>query len=305
MITTLENTPVEIDLLLQGRSTGWSVNGTKATHETCNSGRIYLVTQPLTAGSTYVFSYQLTVSSGYVRPYVGTTAGTSRTTSGFYVETVVAAGTNPLLNFDSNANAEIEILDIKEQVVVTSNTKPDSVVFSPQNAKWTTRLTYTPDASVSMFTNVFNWKNGLPYVSKPDSGDRNNFFGIQFESEIEILANQQPMVSKTFQSISLQNSILMVTTEDGIQTSLGGISELIDEDFLKDIIDDGITEIRHYSKEGVYSAAFMRDKNNGGLIEGAELKGNWIAINLKTAEEGILRLFSVNVHSAQSKIGSR
>lgn len=305
MIKTLQNTPVEIDLLLQGRSTGWYVDGTKAIHESCNAGRVYLITEPLTSGNTYVFSYKLVVTSGNVRPYVGNTAGTLRATSGFYVETLVATGTSPLLNFNSDGNAEIQILDIKEQKVITANSKADSIVFSPQNAKWTTMLKYTPDASVSMFTNVFNWKTGLPYVSKPDSGNRNNFFGVQYESEVNLIANQQPAIPKTFHSLSIQNSLLMVTTEDGIETSLGNVSELIDQDFLKDVLEDGLTEINVYSKEGVYSANFLRDKNNGGLLDGSELKGNWISINLVTSETGILQLFSVNIHSSPSKIGAR
>ncbi len=43
MFTTLQNTPLTIDLLAQARTTGWTINGTQAIHESCNAGYIKLV----------------------------------------------------------------------------------------------------------------------------------------------------------------------------------------------------------------------------------------------------------------------
>jgi hypothetical protein len=98
----------------------------------------------------------------------------------------------------------------------------------------------------------------------------------------------------------------MVTTEDGIETSLGQISDLIASDFTKSTLVNGATTVTINSVEGVFSASFLRDKNSvGEILNGDVLKGNYLLLELQTTASTKLRLFSVAVHSEKSFIGVR
>jgi hypothetical protein len=98
----------------------------------------------------------------------------------------------------------------------------------------------------------------------------------------------------------------MITTEDGIETSLGQISDLVASDFTKATLVDGATTVTINSVEGVYSASLLRDKNSvGGILNGNVLKGNYLLVEIVSTESTKLRLFSVAIHSEKSFIGSR
>lgn len=57
MTTTLQNTPILLNLLTLGNSRGWYIDGEEAVHEVCNSGKIKLNSYPIVPGNTYEFSY--------------------------------------------------------------------------------------------------------------------------------------------------------------------------------------------------------------------------------------------------------
>lgn len=300
--TTLQNTPITIDLTLQGNSRGWSIDGTDAVHETCNSGYITLKNYPITAGLQYEYSYQVkSINTGNVQPRLGGVNGTSRTTTGFFTETATATNTNPL-EFFSNANARISLVNIRlvtEQFTLKST---DTIVWSEDNNKWSDYRSYNPDCGFSLFANLFTYKNGALYAHRAENTP-NNFYGLQYKSIFQFTGNAQSGIPKTFESISYEASGLMITTVDGIETSLGKISELIEQDFLKDILEDGIDEVKIYDVEGIYSAGFMKAKPD--IINGDVLKGTYIVIELIQSEVGYIKLENIFIHSEPSKIGSR
>lgn len=303
----IELNELEIDLVEQAKTTGWTVDGTIATHEVCNAGSIYLEGLTITAGQNYEVSYRInSISSGLVQPYAGTAPGISRTTAGFFTEVITATGANPEFRFYSDADAEIEIFNIRNTLQSTDLKQQNTIVWSERNNKWESFYTYNPDCAFSMFINLYTFKQGRTYIHRQNSASRNSFFGTQYKSIFQITSNLQPQQVKSFHSLSLQSNQLMITTEDGIETSLGQLSELIELDFLKDTLTSGVTSVEVYSKEGVFSAAFMRDKNSpDGIVDGDPLKGNYITIELITTEDTLLRLFTVNVVSRVSKIGAR
>lgn len=304
MTETLELTPVEIDLVAHSKTTGWTLLGNKAEHEACNAGRIYLLNYPLVSGDTYEISYTIdSINTGYLQPFAGTTGGLQRTAPGFYKETIVANGTQ--FFFYSNANVQyLSSFDIKNTKVPTGLKQQNTIAYSDKLNKWTSYYTYNPDCAFSLFINMYSYKNGRMYIHNNNSSSRNNFYGIQYESLINVPFYSQSVVSKTFQSISYQGNQLLITSEDGITTSLGQISELIEEDFLKDILEDGVNQVDVFSVEGIYSASFLRDKNID-LINGDPLKGNYITVELKTTTNQVLKLYTVEVISQVSKVGAR
>lgn len=305
MVTILEQTPVEIDLVAQAKSTGWTIDGQIAYHEVCNAGSIYLKNYPMTTGVTYTFSYRInSIANGSLQAFSGTQAGSLRTTAGDYTETLVASGTNPEFRFYSNADCAVEIFDIKNTIQSVDMKQRNTIVWSERSNKWNAFRTMTYDVGYSMFTNMYSFKFGTAYIHRQGSLQRNYFYNTQYQSIINIPFNQAQGQPKTFASVSYEANRLLITTTDGITTSLGQISELIALDFLKTTLIDGVTTINVYDSEGIYSAGFMRDKNVD-IVNGDQLKGTYITIDLTTVSEGVLNLKNVFVHSEASKIGSR
>lgn len=304
---TLENQSIEVDLLLQGNSTGWSVDNGIAIHEACNAGYIRLTGKETSAGETWSFTYRIDAISGsYVQAYLGDTAGVQRLAGGNYTETLVASGTSPVFKFYAPATTacRVAIFNIKKIDVNTQLRQENTTAFSEKTNKWNPHYTYNADCGFSLFTNLFLYKAGALWRSDISAEPRNNFFGQQYQSILQSVFNGAKGEPKTFQSISYEGNRLMVTSTDGIETSLGQISELSEADFLKDTLDDGVTVIAVYSEEGIYSAGLLRDKNVD-LINGDVLKGTYLVVELQTVETGVLRLKNIRVHSEPSKIGAR
>lgn len=300
--TTLQNTPITIDLLQQGNSRGWTIVGDSAVHETCNAGVIKLLNYPITAGVQYEFSYTIDyVNSGNVRPKLGNVNGIARTTAGFFTESITAS-TNDLLEFYSNANAKISPITIKVLTNVFTEKSTSTIAWSEKYNKWASFRSYNPDTGFSLFANLFMHINGRAWVSSINSL-RNNFFGVQYKSIFKFVANEDKAQPKTFQALSYEGNKLMITTANGIETSLGQISNLIADDFLKDILDDGVTSINIYNVEGIYSAGFMKAMPD--VVNGDNLKGSHVTIELIEVSTGVLKLTDVTVHSEGSAIGSR
>lgn len=301
--TTLQNTPITINLIDQGNSRGWSINGTDAIHENCNSGAIELLNYPITSGLEYQYSYQIkSINNGYVQPSIGGVQATARTTTGFFTETATAINTSNL-QFFSNANATISLVNIQLVTNVFDNKSTNTIVWSELNNRWSDWRGYEPDIGFSLFANLFTHKGGRMYQHAITNG-RNNFYGVQYQSILKFVGNSGQGQTKTFQSLSYEANRLLITTTDGITTSLGQLSELIQDDFLKDVLNDGANQVNIYSLEGIYSASFMRDKNID-IINGDVLKGTYITIELTTVSTGVLTLRNVLVNSIPSKIGSR
>lgn len=301
--TTLQNTPITIDLTQQGNSRGWTIVGGNAVHETCNSGLIKLISYPIVAGVSYEFSYTvLSINSGSIISHLGGVTGLNTTTTGFKTETITAINNSPL-DFFSNANCEISPVTIRITTSIFNPKAQNTIAWSEKDNKWSDWRGYIPDCGYSLFANMFTYKNGALYRHALDN-TRNLFYGQQYPSILRFVANQGQGQPKTFESISYEANRLLVTTTSGITTSLGQLSELVDVDFLKTVLDDGVTQINVYNSEGIYSAGFMRDKNVD-IVNGDVLKGTYITVELITVDTGILKLKNVYINSISSKIGSR
>ena len=309
--TTLENTPLNVNLVTQSVTTGWSFSGSIATHEVCNAGSIYLNGFTIETGKTYEITYRIASITGsagvsYLQAFMGDTAGTQRIASGFFIETLTCTGTSPRFRFYCNTDCTVEIFNIKNTAVITTEKQRNNIVYSEENNKWSSFYTYNPDFGFGLFIDLYTFKNGQLYLHQNNSESRNNFYGVQYDTIVNLPFNQQVAFVSTFESMSVQSNMLMITTEDGVETSLGQISDLVASDFTKATLVDGMTTVTINSVEGVYSASFLRDKNSvGGILNGQVLKGNYLLVELVSTESTKLRLFSVAVHSEKSFIGIR
>lgn len=304
---TLENTPIILDLAKQAKSTGWIITDGYAKHESCNAGYISVKTNAfkLVPGESYTVTYQLSdITSGFVRLYLGDAMGASQTVNGNKTETLVATGTNPKIRFYSDGDLTLKLLNIKANNESVLTRQKNTKAFSEETNKWGQFMPFTSDYGFSFFKDLFTFKGGKLYKHDQSLSTRNNIYGVQYQTLVQIPFNANTGEPKTFEAISYEGNQLLITTVDGIKTSLGQISDLIAQDFLKTVLSDNVNQVNVYDTEGVYSASFMRDKNVD-IVNGDPLKGTMITVELITVETGILKLKNVVVNSTVSKIGTR
>lgn len=297
---TVNGIPITIDLVTQANSTGWSINGTLATHESCNEGSLLATDLTLFSGTDYVITYQvISISGGTVSASIGNTEGTIVSSPGFYTDTLEATG-DLKLRLTSDANCVIQLLSIQAITAVVNNRTSLTLAFSERGGKWTSFYDYLPDTGVSLFVNLYTFKNGLTYLHDPNNASRSNIYGSTRTPSIKATFNEAPGVVKMFQSINMNSGCLIVTGTDGIVTSIGQVSELADIDFLQSTLVDGPTEIKLYDKDGIYLARFLRDMSTGNLYDGDLLRGNYITIDLAASDPDTLKLISISVKSVPS-----
>lgn len=305
-----QNTPTIVDLVREARSTGWSLlPDVTARHESCNSGYMTVVDSlitPLTGGE-YTISYQISnYTSGTLIVYIGNSSSPVRSANGNYTDTLIATGVNPKIRIYSDGNLDLTLLDVKADTSLTITKQRNTINWDEDTNKWPSYSSHTSDFGFSLFKDLFTFKNGRLYRHDPLLPTRNNIYGVQYKTIVRLPFTGGQGQSKTYLSLSYEANQLMVTTDNGIETSLGNVSELIDQDFLKATLDDGVTLIDIYDVEGVYSSSFLRDTSNGGdIINGDVLKGTYIIVELIQSNDEKLILRNIAVHSEPSKIGSR
>lgn len=292
----IENNRILIDLTQAARSSGWTVNGTTASHDSCNSGNLYLLNYPLTIGQVYRYTFQI----NYVTTpsYVTTNFGMPQTVSGLVDEAFTADATQ--LYFFANGECQIQDFAIEVDRVEVGIYEQNTIAWAEKLNKWTSFYTYIPESAFSLFTKSFPWLDGEVYVQEANTSDRCNFFGVQYPATIYFSTNQQPSLAKTYIAVNYQANQLLITPPSGIGTQTGQTSELIAVDFLQEVLADAVSpSVFVYEAEGLYKASYMRAFPD--LINGNELKGNYLTMGLQTtAPSGILVLFTSEVEYVHS-----
>lgn len=302
MTEAISGVPVKIKLTDLVNVTGWSVVGGIAVHSACSSGDIKLKTV-LVPNSAYEVTYTVkSVSGGPVKFKVGSTEVRSITQPGFYVDNITTSTKAMSFSAGIGVSVEISSFTYKKAAVAVDVNAQDTIAYSEKIDKWTSFYTYNPDYGFSLKGSLFTLKQGMLY--KHDiSCPRNTFYGVEYKSRVKFPMNQALNVIKNFKNIEIQSNKLLVTTLDGIQTSLGQVSDLIAEDFKQfNINNGGSVNVDVYSLEGIYQARFLRDKNTD-IIEGDRLKGNLITIELTTTDDQDFKLYRVYVTAEPSASG--
>lgn len=303
MPTAIENNPIIVDLVAQSNYTGWVLNSDgSATHSSCQGGNITLLNYPVIANHTYQLTYTInSISGGYVQSFAGGTGGTQVTEPEIVTDTIVAASNGSIQLF-SNTNCVVQLFNIRD----TTTVDPVTIAYATKNRKWSDNRTTNPAMGLSLYERTLQIAtDGNIYVQQVGSDSRNNFFGVQYDSTIKFVDAEKGALLKTYNSIALQAAQLMVTTDGGITTSLGQVSSLIQEDFLKSALNDGVSAINVYAQVGIFGASFLRDQNQD-IINGDALAGNYIIVELITTNGAIpIKLFTVAINDSLKKIGNR
>jgi len=298
----LQNSPISVNLLAQAKTTGWSILTPNAVHELCNAGNIILTSYPVTAGISYSISYIInSISGGNCQVQSPGSNGGAYTTPGLKVDTINPTS-NGFVSIYSNASANITAFTIQP----ISNTPGTTIVYSAINQKWSDFRTYYPSFGWSLFTRtIVGYQGNLYQFENGNSSSTNNFFGTAFQSLIQFVEAKNSGIIKDFEAISYQANMLLVTPMEGVQSSNGQVTTLIDTDFIKQKLASPGESLILYNVDNVYSASFLGDENED-IVNGTGMRGNYLIVGLQTVDGSTpLILFSINVRVKTVFIGAR
>lgn len=173
---------------------------------------------------------------------------------------------------------------------------PFTMVFDEQNNAFEGERSYQPEMMTCLGTLFVTFKNGQLWTH--DDNTFNNFYGVQYESNVTGVFNESPLEKKTFMGISEVANVIwdcpQITTNIP-STNTVQQSALITQDF---------TTI-----EGNQETTFLRDINSiGGLINGDSLKGIYMIIKFRAQENitsNFVYLGLLNMRIIESPLNNR
>ena len=97
---------------------------------------------------------------------------------------------------DYNLTAECET-----QVIPDGLVEETTVSFKEKVDGWTSRKSFIPENGVSLNNEYYTFKNGLIHHHNERSV-RNNFYGVQYNSTVNIMFNEMPQIVKGFSALN-------------------------------------------------------------------------------------------------------
>jgi hypothetical protein len=178
-----------------------------------------------------------------------------------------------------------------EYIVSFKYTSPNqannqTLAFNEDINRWTTFYSFIPDFGGYIFNKYITHQNGNMYIHNT-SNIYNLFYGIQYSSTVDLVYNASPSLIKSFLGLIQQTNTVWV---GGVSTSQNQASTLLSPDFSQ--------------KEGVWFASILRDSSSpGGILNGDDLKGNWIKFSLANSSTAQINLLSIDVRHIPSYQG--
>ncbi len=169
-----------------------------------------------------------------------------------------------------------------------------TIAFSERLIRWTSFYSFLPESISRVGLKLLTFKDGKLWIHE-DNDIRNNFYGTQFTSKMEVISSMFTGKVKIFQAVSIESNDPWFAEK--ISTPSGQTSEIVKERFRE--------------KEGVFYADILRDSNSPGfanqdtaLLNGAAMRGhsaNFLMVNDNTAETVLYAINIMLISSERSK----
>lgn len=276
MIEIIQGGSVNINVSEFATSRGWRVvTDYRAIHQRPNSGYIEFNNYTVQEGFEYEISYSIiSVSGGIVRVEVSNQSLGDDSNAGYYQKTITPTNDGTIRIF-SDADATIDNFSIKKKITEQSEEKEDTILFNSDRRGWITFTNYVPESGMSMYTDLITFKDGDLWLHCNEAIP-NNFYGRQFHSTVKFPVSSVGV--KTYNSIAIHSNKVIGTTEDGIESELGDVTDLISYDFS--------------TREGIHYANLMRDSLTNNLIQGRYLV---IELSDEESKDKKLEIFKIVV----------
>lgn len=165
----------------------------------------------------------------------------------------------------------------------TINPAPSSetLAFNEKYNAWSTYYSYFPENICSSGVDIISFKGGSLYTHNSNSV-YNNFYGVQYTSEVWPIINGEPSSNKSLQAISEECPVVWEAYD--ISTENGQSTNLIAADF--------------ETKQNLQYAGVLRDVNSPNivnpLIEGDEMVDTSFLIKLRNSLTTYVKMFAMN-----------
>jgi hypothetical protein len=186
--------------------------------------------------------------------------------------------------------------------------------FNEDSKGWSCFWDYEPTLMLSLKSRFYTTNRGNLWIHYDPSTPSGNFYGTQYDSSVTLILNDNPSISKNFQTVNYEGSngwqVDYVQTDEyfptGLQTnSLSDSAEIIKSYSEGRYIENGVEyRIGFNRKENKYHANLVNNvviKREGEVINGSEMsgiKGVYAEIKLSTDEStdvgGVKQLFAVS-----------
>jgi hypothetical protein len=282
MINVIEGGSVTFDIRPYLQTRGWSIINGGMVHITGVSGDFEITSYTIVTGAEYDMSMDIvSISGGEVSVTVGGVMVIDSTNTSGYHQVNFVAEDSSNIKIWSNANTEIRNLTIQRKLTEDyeeQSERENTVTWSELRKGWVTFKDLLPESGFSMYTNLFTLKDGNLWIHS-ENAVPNLLYGRQKYSTVKFPLSSVGV--KTYHSIALHSNKILGTTEDGITTELGNVSDLITYDF-------------ETSEGGIHYANKLRDQ-----LLNERLKGRYIVVELSDEETKTqkLQLFKVVVKS--------
>ena len=138
---------------------------------------------------------------------------------------------------------------------IPGETEDITIGYSIRSKGWSSRYSFIPETGVTVDNKLYTFKNGKIWAHNSDLALRNNFYGTQYSSEVEIIFNDNPTYVSDFLTLNYEGD------SDWEATSIIG-----DQDG-----SHGITNVRLLdSEESGFLGWFLKEGKYHGAIVGSQ-----------------------------------
>jgi len=104
---------------------------------------------------------------------------------------------------------------------IPNETSNITLGYSLRGKSWTSRYSFIPESGVTMNNKFYTFKNGQAYLHNSDAALRNNFYGTQYNSEVEIIFNDNPTYVSDFLTLNYEGdsgweATQLIGDQDGV-----------------------------------------------------------------------------------------
>ena len=120
---------------------------------------------------------------------------------------VYAAITNGHAGYSSPSGASGTKIAFGTSLQILRPSGPSTTVSFKENVKgWVSFKTFVPENALSLANNYYSLYEGKFYQHYVETVDRNNFYGVGYNSSVNVLLNDLPGTIKTFNTINYEGS---------------------------------------------------------------------------------------------------
>lgn len=304
MLNVLPNQTIPISPAVEVRDTGWTINGNSAHHSACNSGMMVSNSAlGIALTKTYAVTYTVyNLVSGSVRVSLGTANGTSRTANGTYTENITCTGT-PTISFFSDG--ELDVTNFNYYDVADNTDNSLTISFCDKdgenNKKWLCYYSFKPELMIKYKNFFFSVKDGQLWLHNVNPV-RNNFYGVQYPSEVEFYDNLNPTTLKLYFSMRTKSTTAWYAKNNGDISILPTVGRTLG-------MSSRIKKGNFKNYQGDWFADFMRNMADTrftdpevALYKGEPLRGTYALIKLTNEDTVEAVLEEVDVKSSPSML---